>query len=275
MKGKRQMKRILLTLATAAVLTVGSAALLAGGAGAANPHGDKAQPNGTDASCGGNGGGGNPGGTCNDPGLTQSNGCNSSSSAHNPHCTVQVTGITSAPTSPPAVPTTPGNQAGQGQAGKNAQGVAGQEAAGGGTAGRAATAANPAQTIDQLPFTGLETLWLALSGVGMLALGLVLRARSSSPAEAADTAPSSPDLSGESVEPRLRDPGMATVPDLRIATVVRRTVPGVLLPLSEIETLGLPLIGVRHARLRAGPGDAIARLRAGPGGAPVVALGAT
>jgi hypothetical protein len=260
MKGKRLMKRILLTLATAAVLSVGSAALLAGGAGAANPHGDKSQPNGSDASCGGNGGGGNPGGTCNDPGLTQSEGCqHGQAPVQNPHCTVQATGITpTAPTTttPPAAAPTP--QAGQGQAGQNAQGVAGKEAAGG-TAGRAATAANPAQTIDQLPFTGLETLWLALAGAGMLALGLVLRVRSTGPAEAADPA-RSPDSGGEPVRPRLRDPGMVTVPDLGIAT---------------FEMLGLPLIGVRQARGRAGPGDASARLRAGPGDTFVAPLGAT
>jgi hypothetical protein len=254
------MKRKLLTLATAGVLVVGSAALLAGSAGAANPHGDKSDPS---ASCGGNGGGGKPSGQCDDPGLPQSNGCNSSSSPHNPHCTVGVTGITPAPTTPPATAapapvTTP--QAGGGQAGKNAQGVAGKEAAGG-TAGRAATAANPAQTIDQLPFTGLETLWLALSGVGLLALGLVLRVRSSSPAEAAEPAPSSPDSGGESVKPRLRVPGIATVPDLGIA-------------MSEFERLGLVLSVADVARMRAGPGDAFARLRAGPGDA-FVALGAT
>ena len=259
MKGKTQMKRILLTLVTAGALVVGSAALLAGSAGAANPHGDKSQPNGSDASCGG-GSGGKPSGQCKDPGLTQSNGCNSSSDPHNPHCTTPVTGITPVTPTPPATVapvSTP--QAGQGQAGQNAQGVAGKQAAGG-TAGRAASAANPAQTINQLPFTGLETLWLALAGAGMLALGLVLRVRSTAPAEAADPAPSSPDSGGESIRPRLRDPGMVTVPDLGIAT---------------FEMLGLPLIGVWQSRGRAGPGDAFARLRAGPGDALVAPFGAT
>jgi hypothetical protein len=46
----------------------------------------------------------------------------------------------------------------------------------------AATAANPANPNQQLPFTGLNAVWLALMGAGLLGTGLALRARSGSSA---------------------------------------------------------------------------------------------
>jgi hypothetical protein len=115
-----------------------------------------------------------------------------------------------------------------------AQGVAAQEAGKKGkqAAGTAGTAASPAQQLEQLPFTGLETLWLALAGAGMLALGLVLRARASSPKEVAVSADDLPDSSGKSTTPRLGDLGMA---------------------ISQYESLGSMLIGAGSARLGAGP----------------------
>ena len=163
------MKRILLMLAVSASLLATSGLLLAGSAAAANPHGDKSDPS---ASCGGNGGG-KPVGQCDDQGLPQSEGCeHGQAPVQNPHCQTTETGVT------PTTPTTPstGNPtttpvqgvAGE-QAGKQqAAGVAGEHAAG--TAG-AATAA------DQLPFTGLESLWLLVIGAGMIGSGLMLRGR--------------------------------------------------------------------------------------------------
>lgn len=253
MKGKASMKRILLTLAAAGALLVGSAALLAGGAGAANPHGDKSDPN---AGCNSQGQG-NPGGNCSDPGLPQSQGCqNGQAPVQNPHCQTTVSGITPAPSTPPtsSPANNPGQQAGQGQAGKNAQGVAGQEQAGG-QAGNAGTAAvSNGQQIEQLPFTGLEDLWLALVGAGMLALGLVLRVRTSpSPEEAVVPADDPPVSRGESTGPNMPDLGTGlSMPDLGMPTV---------------ESLWSLVIRAGHARLRAGPAQA--RLRAGPGGARV------
>lgn len=85
-----------------------SIALVGGGATMAladNPHGSKSDPN---ASCGHHTGQGKPSGQCNDKGLPQSNGCNPSSSPHNPHC--QGGETTTTPTTPeqPGQPGQPG-----------------------------------------------------------------------------------------------------------------------------------------------------------------------
>jgi LPXTG-motif cell wall-anchored protein len=166
------MKRITLTLAVAGALVV-PAMLLTGSAGAANPHGDKGDPS---ASCGH----GNQA-PCDDSQLPQSDGClHGQAPAQNPHCQPGTSGIT--PSTPvasnPPAGTSPTQSA---PANKPAQGVAGAQA--GKQAGNPAAAVNSASTIEELPFTGLETLWLALIGGGMLALGLVLRRRSSSLSE--------------------------------------------------------------------------------------------
>jgi hypothetical protein len=68
--------------------------------------------------------------------------------------------------------TTPAAQ--PGQQGERQKGGPDQEAAG--------AAQGAAAGADQLAFTGLETLWLALLGAAMLASGLALRARSKSSA---------------------------------------------------------------------------------------------
>ena len=150
------MKRIFLMLVVAAGLLVPSLALV-GPAGATNPHSPKGS---SDSSCGG-GSGGAP---CNNQNLPQSNGCNANSSDSNPHCQPATTTV---PTTTPAAPA-PAQQgaANQGGSGPN-EGAAGA-AQGGDAAG------------EELPFTGIETLWLALLGAGMLASGLAFRARSES-----------------------------------------------------------------------------------------------
>ena len=154
------MKRIFLMLVVAAGLLVPSLALV-GSAGAANPWGPKGDPN---SSCGG----GEGGAPCSNPGLTQSNGCNANSSDKNPHCQPAAT----------TAPTTPAAPAGaapaqQGEANQGGPGAEGNEGAAGAAQGGAAAG-------EELPFTGVETLWLALLGAGMLASGLALRARSES-----------------------------------------------------------------------------------------------
>jgi hypothetical protein len=176
------MKRSLLTLSVCGSLLAMSALLLAGSAGAVNPHGPKSDPS---ASCGG-GSGGKPSGQCDDPNLPQSEGCeHGQAPVQNPHCQSVTTGVT------PTTPTTPSTPsagapptstpvegvAGAEQAGKPAGAVAGEHASG--TAG-AAAAADPSDTIDQLPFTGVETLWLLVIGAGMLGMGFMLRGRLSS-----------------------------------------------------------------------------------------------
>jgi hypothetical protein len=163
------MNRILLTLGVAGALLIPSA-VLAAGAGAANPHGNPTDPNG---SCG------QGSNNCNNGGLNQSNGCNANSSPSNPHCQAAITPPTTdtPPASAPA--TTP---AGSGPASTpNKPQVAGAEAAKNqaGTAG-AAAAAQQSNAPDQLPFTGLESLWLVVIGAGLLGSGMILlRARES------------------------------------------------------------------------------------------------
>lgn len=81
------------TIILAAVLSVAIVGVGVSVGTAANPHGQKSDPN---ASCGHHQGTGKPSGQCNDKGLPQSNGCNPNSSPHNPHCQL-----------PPTTPTTP------------------------------------------------------------------------------------------------------------------------------------------------------------------------
>jgi hypothetical protein len=168
------MKRIALMAVVSATLVVPSLALV-GTAGAANPHnfgegqnspGQGGDPN---ASCSDR--------PCNSPNLDFSEGCqNGQAPTHNPHCQPQE-GTTTTPTSPSTTPSasTPAGQAG---------GVAGAKAKGGENAENqvAAGAAQGGNAAGQLAFTGLDALWLALLGAGMLASGLALRARSGSSA---------------------------------------------------------------------------------------------
>jgi hypothetical protein len=253
------MKRLTLTLAVAGALLV-PALLLTGSASAANPHGDKGDPS---ASCGNNG---NGNGACDNPGLPQSEGClHGQAPVQNPHCQP-------APSSGgsgglvPAVPASNPNPGNSGGGNNPARGVAGAEAGGQASGDPGATgtaAAVGGKSIEQLPFTGLETLWLALVGAGMLALGLVLWVRTSSPRE-------TPELA---TEPRAGEGGEAAdwdVPELGIAPAVGRR--EVHLPFSEFESLGRLLMRKGKARLRAEPGGTLPRLRAGPGGALVVVL---
>jgi hypothetical protein len=144
------MKRNFLMITVALGLLIPLAAFAAGNAGAANPHGSKGDPN---ASCG-------AGVTCADAGLPQSNGCNDSSSAHNPHCVTTTTTTTTTPTTP--VTTAVQNQ------------VSGNKKAAGGNAGVAAAAS-------ELPFTGIDATLLALMGGLLLTAGLGLRRLSRAP----------------------------------------------------------------------------------------------
>jgi hypothetical protein len=220
------MKRILLTLSAAAALVL-PFALLAGSAGADSPFGP---PPDSSAECGGSSGG-KPAGQCSDVNLPQSMGCEAGQSgSHNPHCLPAQTTTTT--TNPPAPVTTPVATPVAPQA---PSGVAGTEVGkkkGAGPAGVAGTAGG-SQQIEQLPFTGLETLWLALIGAGMLALGLVLRVRLASH-EAGASESDSPVACTE-------------------ATVAPDGDAGDGFPLSGFETLGLMLIRTGGARLRAGP----------------------
>jgi hypothetical protein len=166
------MKRILLTLAVASALLI-PAAVLAAGAGAANPHGDKSDPS---ASCGGSSGG-KPTGNCDDQNLPQSEGClHGQAPVQNPHCqgTTPETPVTPAGPNTPASGIAPVSSSTPPAPNTS---VAGAEAAGtkGAADPGAAAAAQQGQAPGELPFTGLETLWLVLIGAGMLGGGLVLR----------------------------------------------------------------------------------------------------
>ena len=231
------MKRITLTLAVAGALLV-PALLLTGSAGAANPHGPKGDPN---ASCGG----GNGGPPCSDPGLPQSEGClHGQAPVQNPHCQPApgATGITPAAPTPVSTPAPAPATSGP----KPAQGVAGAEAGKQASGNRGTAAAVGGKQIQELPFTGLSAVWLALIGAGMLALGLVLRARTSLPSDT--PAPADP--------PETSEASAWEVPELGIAPVNRRR--AVSLPFSEFEALGRMLIGKGHARLGVEPGGALA-----------------
>jgi hypothetical protein len=158
-------KRILLMLSVAGALLV-PAAVFVGSAGAANPHGSPTDPNG---SCG------PASANCNNGGLNQSNGCNDNSSPSNPHCvTAETPPATSTPpasTPAAAAPVAPAQDVAGATAGKKSSGE------NSGNVG-AATAVNEAPK--QLAFTGLNAVWLALMGAGLLGAGLAVRARSQS-----------------------------------------------------------------------------------------------
>jgi hypothetical protein len=146
------MKKIVLMLTVAVGLLVPTA-LFVGNAGAS--------PGGGDASCG------TPNAPpCNSEDLPYSEGCqNGQAPSQNPHCTPaeETTPVT-------ATPTASSSPAGQ---------VAGAQGQGGAANAQAAGAAQGGSGAAELPFTGLETLWLALLGAGMLGSGLALkRARS-------------------------------------------------------------------------------------------------
>jgi hypothetical protein len=168
------MKRILWTAVVTAGLMVPSLAFVSN-AGAANPHGTPPGQGGDpNASCGGSSGG-KPD-SCNSQNLPFSEGCqHGQAPVQNPHCQGTTTNGNGPGANPGINP------------GANAPSAAGQ--AGGGTAGALAQgganaenklAASAAQggAGGKLAFTGLETLWLALLGAGMLASGMALRARS-------------------------------------------------------------------------------------------------
>lgn len=69
----------------------------------------------------------------------------------------------------PAQAQVPAAGSGQAGAGADAQAPAGQAAAGSGSS---------ASGRDELPLTGTDTLWVALSGAGLLGAGFALRRRS-------------------------------------------------------------------------------------------------
>lgn len=220
------MKRIFLTLSVVGAFLV-SLGLLTGSAGARTPFEPPPDPS---AECGGSSGG-KPVGQCSDVGLPQSAGCEAGQSGlHNPHCLPGPSAPTTTPapvTTPataPVVPSTPSPQVAGAEAGKKKNGA--------GPTGVAGTAQR-GQQLEQLPFTGLETLWLALIGGGMLAIGLVLRARLASQAAGAPEF-DSPAASNEGGEERCQETNEG-------------------IPFSGLETLGLMLIRAGHARLRAGP----------------------
>jgi hypothetical protein len=172
------MKRIVLMAVVSAGVLVPSLALVSN-AGAANPHGTPPGHGGDpNASCGGSSGG-KPD-NCNSQDLPFSEGCQHGQAPNqNPHCEGQA--VTTPPGDKPGITPSPSAPA----AGAPAGGVAGAEAEGqGGPSAENKLAAEAAQggAGGKLPFTGLETLWLALLGAGMLASGLALRARSGSSA---------------------------------------------------------------------------------------------
>jgi hypothetical protein len=161
------MKRIVLMTAVSAGLLVPSAAFVSN-AGAENPHNGTPPGQGGDANAGCDEGspGGKPSGDCQSANLPFSNGCNSSSSPHNPHCEgTQGTPTTSPSVSAPTAPAPAGGAAGAEKQG--AANPANQKAA------RAAQGGG-----GNLPFTGLDAMWLALLGAGLLVSGLALWARS-------------------------------------------------------------------------------------------------
>jgi hypothetical protein len=171
------MKRIVLMAVASAGLLVPSLALVSN-AGAANPHGTPPGHGGDpNASCGGSSGG-KPD-HCNSENLPFSEGCqHGQAPAQNPHCQDQGTTTTNPPKNPGTNPSA-SNPGSADQAG----GVAGAEGQGGANAeNKLAAKAAQGAAGGKLPFTGLETLWLALLGAGMLASGLALRARSGSSA---------------------------------------------------------------------------------------------
>jgi hypothetical protein len=169
MQGRRKLvKRIVLMLTVAGALLVPTA-LFVGSAGAANPHGDPSDPNG---SCG------PASSNCNNGGLNQSNGCNANSSPSNPHCvTAETPPATSTPPAstpavlPPAATTPPQQGVAGATAGKKSAGDSGNVGA--------AEAVNGAPP-QQLAFTGLNAVWLAFMGAGLLGAGLAVRRRSQS-----------------------------------------------------------------------------------------------
>jgi hypothetical protein len=171
------MKRIVLMAVVSAGLMVPGLALVSN-AGAANPHGTPPGQGGDpNASCGGSSGG-KPD-NCNSANLPFSEGCqHGQAPAQNPHCQQQGTTTTN----PPNNPSTPSGS-NPAAAGQQAGGVAGAQAQGGANAeNQPAASAAQGGAGGKLAFTGLETLWLALLGAGMLASGLALRARSGSSA---------------------------------------------------------------------------------------------
>jgi hypothetical protein len=169
------MKRIgLMAVATATLLV--PSFVLVGNAGAANPHGTPPGHGGDpNASCGHHSPG-KPDDQCNSANLPFSEGCQHGQAPNqNPHCEDE-----GQPTGKP-----PGGGPGGGPTGGptpsgGAGGVAGAQAPGGVDAAENKLAAAAAQGKGggKLPFTGLETLWLALLGAAMLGSGLALRARS-------------------------------------------------------------------------------------------------
>jgi hypothetical protein len=171
------MKRIVLTAVVSAGLMVPSLALVSN-AGAANPHGTPPGHGGDpNASCGGSSGG-KPD-SCNSQNLPFSEGCqHGQAPVQNPHCQGTTTNGNGPGTNPGANPSiNPGANApsAAGQAG----GTAGALAQGGVNAeNKLAASAAQGGAGGKLAFTGLETLWLALLGAGMLASGMALRARS-------------------------------------------------------------------------------------------------
>ena len=173
------MKRIFLMLVVGVGLLVPSM-LIVGQAGAANPHGSPPGQGGADpnASCGGSSGA-KPS-SCNSENLPFSEGCqHGQAPVQNPHC--QPENVTTTPTTPttPSTPTTAGAPAG-GTAGETAAGGSQGAGQGAGAGPGAAGAAQGGNAAGQLAFTGLDALWLALLGAGLLGSGLVLRTRSKS-----------------------------------------------------------------------------------------------
>jgi hypothetical protein len=171
------MKRIVLMTVVAAGMLVPSFALVSS-AGAENPHdfgngqNPPGQPGGDPSgNAGCSGGNGQKPDHCNSPNLDFSEGCQQHGSSQNvnqnPHCEETNTPNPVTPSTSAPATATPG------------QGVAGAQNQGGPNAANA-KAAQAAQGAagGNLPFTGLDTLWLALLGAGLLASGLALWARS-------------------------------------------------------------------------------------------------
>jgi hypothetical protein len=161
--------------------------VIVSGAGADNPHGvPPGQGGDPNASCGGTSGGKPP--NCNSPNLPFSEGCqHGQAPVQNPHCEPS-NGTPPGTTTTPSGSSTPASPAPAAGAQAPQSGVAGAVEQGGAGANQgdaqnklAAQAAREGAG-GKLPFTGLETLWLALFGAAMLGTGLALRARSGSSA---------------------------------------------------------------------------------------------